>query len=145
MGHSFCLRVAPESRPYPAANVNRGTNRPDKWTNLWISDPRRPLPAWLELQWNEPREFNTVQITFDTDANRRVTLPLYRYPDCVKDYAIECRAGGSWRALAESKDNYFRRRVHRFEPVRSDRLRLNVLATNGAPSARVYEIRVYND
>lgn len=78
-------------------------------------------------------------------ANRRVTLPLYRYPDCVKDYSIECRLGGSWRTVAEARENYFRRRVHRFEPVRSDRLRLTVLATNGAPAARVYEVRVYNE
>lgn len=86
-----------------------------------------------------------MQVTFDTDANRRVTLPLYRYPDCVRDYSIECRTGSSWQALAQAKDNYFRHAVHRFPAVRSNRLRLNVLATNGAASAPVYEIRVYNE
>ncbi len=145
MGRSLCLRVSPESRPYAASNVIRGTNRPDMWTNIWISDPTQPLPAWLELRWPAPIQLNTVQITFDTDANRRVTLPLFRYPDCVKDYRVESWAGGSWQTLAEISGNYMRRRVHRVDRVRTDRLRLLVTATNGAPSARIYEIRVYDE
>lgn len=144
-GRSLCMRIAPESRPYAAANVIRGANRPDRWTNLWISAPQQGLPAWLELQWATVKEFNTIQVTFDTDANRRVTRPLFRYPDCVKDYRLEYSTGGAWKNLVEVTDNYFRRRVHRFNTVRTDRVRLYVLATNGAKSARVYEIRVYNE
>jgi hypothetical protein len=51
--------------------------------------------------------------------------------------------GGSWRTIESVKDNYFRRREHTFEAVEADRLRLRVHATNGAPTARVYEVRVY--
>jgi hypothetical protein len=29
--------------------------------------------------------------------------------------------------------------------VTSDRLRINVLETNGSPEARIYEVRIYND
>ena len=58
---------------------------------------------------------------------------------------LECRAGGSWKTLVEVSDNYFRRRVHRVEGVRSDAVRLQVRATNGARSARVYEVRVYDE
>ena len=144
-GRSLCLRLRPESQPYPAGNVIRGTNRPDMWSNIWISDPGRGLPAWLQFQWPSPRQFNTVQLTLDTDANRRVTLPLFRYPDCVRDYALESWEGGSWRTLVEVRENYARRRVHRFDPVRSDRLRVVVRATNGARSARIYEVRVYQE
>ena len=144
-GYSFCLRVTPESRPYSPGNVIRGTNRPDRWSNIWISDPARDLPAWIELQWPSVKQFNTIQLTFDTDANRRLTLPLFRYPDCVRDYRLECGSAGGWQSIAEVKGNYARRRVHRFETMQSDRVRLTVLATNGAPSARVYEIRVYRE
>jgi len=145
MGRSLCMRVFPQARPYPARNVNHGTNRPDMWTNIWISDPRRGLPAWLELKWSSPVSFNTVQITFDTDANRRVTLPLFRYPDCVKNYRVECRVRGSWGTLAEVYGNYMRRRLHHFTRVRTDRLRVFVTATNGADAARIYEVRVYDE
>ncbi|MCA9410397.1 MAG: hypothetical protein KC944_04255, partial [Candidatus Omnitrophica bacterium] len=144
-GRSFCMRVAPESRPFAASNINRGSNRPDQWTNLWMSDPREGLPASLTLQWDKPIRFNTVQIVFDTNMNRRVRDAFYRYPECVKEYNLESETGGSWRMLAKEEENYMRRRVHRFEPLFSDRLRLNVLATNGVPNARVYEIRVYDE
>jgi len=43
------------------------------------------------------------------------------------------------------KDNYQRHRQHRFKPITTSRLRLEVSATNGSPEARVYEIRVYQE
>jgi hypothetical protein len=144
-GRSFAMRISPRSHPYGAANVVRGTNRPDRWTNVWISDPAAPEPATLELRWVRPVHFTTVQITFDTNANRRVTRPLFRYPECVKDYVVECADGSIWRELAAVRDNYERRRVHVFDRVRSNRLRLRILATNGLASAHVYEVRVYDE
>jgi hypothetical protein len=38
-----------------------------------------------------------------------------------------------------------RRCTHRVDALETEKLRLNVLATNGAPMARVYEIRVYDE
>ncbi len=145
MGRILMMRVTPRQQVYSALNVIRGTHRPDRWTNIWISDPGRRLPAWLELQWPSPVSLTNVQVTFDTDANRRITLPLFRYPDCVKDYRLEHWAGGGWRALAEVKGNYARRREHRFARTSVDRLRLFVSATNGATCGRVYEIRAYDE
>jgi len=142
-GYAFCLRVSPECRPYAPANVIRGTNRPDTWTNIWISDPGQKLPAWLELRWSTPQRFSTVELTFDTETNRRVELPLFRYPDCVRDYTLQVPTATGWRDLLSIEDNYMRRRVHRVDTAETDRLRLNVRATNGAPTARVYEVRVY--
>jgi hypothetical protein len=141
IGHCYALKLTPPSRPYGAQNINHGTHRPDRWSNIWISAPK--LPAEVELQWPQPLKFNTVLLTFDTNTGRRETEPLFRYPDCVKDYELQARMGGSWRTIESVKDNYFRRREHTFEAVEADRLRLRVLATNGAPTARVYEVRVY--
>lgn len=144
-GKVLCMRVAPESRPYEATNAVRGTNRPDQWTNLWISDPSAGLPAQLELQWPRPRRFNQVELAFDTDFSRRRRLPLFRYPECVKDYDLTAANGGAWKILAEVRDNYVRRRVHRFDPIEAERLQIRVLSTNGTPSARIYEVRVYDE
>jgi hypothetical protein len=66
-GECFGMKVAPQSRPYGAQNVNRGTHRPDKWTNIWISDPAQALPQHVELAWTSPQSFNTVLLTFDTN------------------------------------------------------------------------------
>lgn len=139
------MRVFPESHPFEAENVVRGTNRPDLWTNLWMSDSNAPLPAWLELSWPGPKRFNRIELTFDTNMNRRVRLPLFRYPECVRDYTIEHNGGGGWTTLVEERDNYRRCRAHAFDTVEASRLRLIVHATNGVPEARVYEVRVYDE
>lgn len=45
---------------------------------------------------------------------------------------------------AERKDNYFRRVVHTFPRIRSDRLRITARETNGSKTAGIYEVRIYN-
>ncbi|MEO6828263.1 MAG: FAD-dependent oxidoreductase [Acidobacteriaceae bacterium] len=144
-GQSFSLRVLPEQRPYTAQNIVRGTNRPDLWTNIFVSDAAQALPAWVELQFPNSIQFNQIQVTFDTDTNRRIRLPLFRYPECVKRYEIAVPQGSGWRTIAGEDDNYARRRVHAVEATTSDRLRINILETNGAPNVRIYEVRIYNE
>ncbi|HEU0121049.1 MAG TPA: FAD-dependent oxidoreductase [Bryobacteraceae bacterium] len=137
---NFAVKLQPPQQPYVPANLTRGGNRPDRWTNLWISES---LPAAAELRWTSPQRFNTVQLIFDTDMNRHSRSPLFRYADCVKDYHLEVEIGGAWKRIAGETGNYMRRRVLTFDAVESSALRLTVRETNGAPSARVYEIRVY--
>jgi hypothetical protein len=123
--------------------VVRGANRPDRWTNIYISDPAQSPSAWLELQLPRRTRFNQIQVTFDTDVNRRIRLPLFRSPECVKRYDIAVWLAGAWQQIADVSDNYYRRRVHTFSPVDSDRVRINVHETNGTQSARIYEVRLY--
>ncbi len=137
---NFGMRVGPEQRPYGAGNVVRGTGRPDRWTNLYVSDS---LPAWVELRLPERRRIDRVQLVFDTDVNRHSRKALFVYPDCVKRYEVQVWAGGAWRRVAGEEDNHLRRRVLRFAPVETDRVRVEILETNGAKAARVYEVRVY--
>lgn len=144
-GRALVLRTLPEQHPYGAQNVIRGTNRPDRWTNIFLSDPSQGLPAWIELRFPAAMQMNEVQITFDTDCNRRISLPLFRYPECVKRYEIAIPRGGAWKTIVQEDDNYARRRVHRVDSVTASRLRINMLETNGSPQARVYEVRVYQE
>lgn len=144
-GKSLCIRLTPDSSPYQPMNIIKGTNRPDMWSNIWVSDPRKNLPASIELEWKAPVEFNKVQLTFDTDQNRRVILPLFRYPDCVKDYVIEYYNGTSWKKVLSQEDNYIRRREHQFDKIKAGKIRITILATNGANTARIYEVRAYNE
>jgi hypothetical protein len=143
-GRSFVLRLSPEQQPYGPQNVVRGTHRPDRWTNIFLSDPARGLPAWLELRLPTPVRFNEIQLTFDTDANRRVGLPLFRYPECVKKYEIAIPQGDGWTTLVQADGNYFRRRVHTVDAVTTNRVRINIHETNGSPQARIYEVRLYH-
>jgi hypothetical protein len=138
---AFVMKVQPEQRPYGPSNVNTGTNRPDRWPNIYVSDPDQSLPAWLELRFPSPVRVNRIHITFDTDTNRRVTLPTFRYPECVKRYEVAILKNGQWQTVVEEHDNYFRSRVHRFAPTYASGIRLNLLEKQ----ARVYEVRVYDE
>jgi FAD-dependent oxidoreductase family protein len=137
------MRMEPASRPYGAANVINGVARPETMPNLWISAPG--LPQTLTLELAGPATVSEVRIAFDNNLGRitRSTPPLYVAPELVKDYRVEVRSGGEWRTVVEVESNRHRHRVHRFEPVPADALRLVALSTNGAPEARIYEVRVY--
>jgi hypothetical protein len=109
-----------------------------------LPDPEQPLPQWLCLEFPESREFNAVYLTFDTDMNRRShDVPLV--PQCVRDYELSFDDGTEWITLVKETGNFQRRRLHRFDPVTASQLKLTVHATCGAPSARLFEIRVYNE
>jgi len=104
------------------------------------------MPQWIELDFAAPTRLNTVYLTFDTNMNPRhtkVTAPFV--PECVRDYELAVPEGDHWRVLVRETENFQRHRVHRFDPVVASRLRLTVHATNGARSARVFEIRVYDE
>ncbi len=127
-----------------AENVIDGVARiVGKQTHMWSSDPAKPLPQWIELDLGTPKSFNAVNLTFDTDMNLRwPAKPLAR--QCVRDYEIACDDGaGGWRTHASVKDNFQRWRPHRFPTVTARRIRITVTRTNGDPTARIFEARVY--
>ncbi|MEW6048280.1 MAG: hypothetical protein AB1609_17690, partial [Bacillota bacterium] len=72
-----------------------------------------------------------------------VRQPTQAVPEVVRDYRILGDHEGTWRTLAHVERNYLRMRRHRWEPVRCRRLRVEVLATNGAPCAEIFEVRAY--
>jgi hypothetical protein len=148
---SHCVLLnAPEQQQADCRpeNVINGYSRiQDTDDYAWVSDPSQSLPQWIELSFKEPVALNTVHLTFDTDMNNPAHLaPLYPYvPQCVRDYELAAWDGRSWTRLAGEPFNYQRHRIHHFDTVETSRLRLTVRATGGAPSARVFEIRVYHE
>ena len=143
----YALRLNPASTPFDPDNVLSGVARPESWTNIWVSDPQCGFPQRLTLDLGECVAFNTVYLTFDTYLHEDTYRfpPLYRVPECVKDYALKVFCRDGWRTVVECRGNYHRRRVHRFETVEADKLELEVQSTNGAPTARVYEVRIYKE
>lgn len=143
-GHTLAYRIAPSQRPFGAIQALSGVTRPHRTTNLWVSDPAQPLPQYLELAWDEPRRISAVQLVFPGHLIREYHAygPFYRDPQCPRDYAVEIESGGSWVRVLEVKGNYQRLRRHSLdEPVTTSKFRIVVTATNGDPSASIYEVR----
>lgn len=145
-GHTLAYKVAPEQKPFSPQQVLSGVTRPHRATNLWISDASQPLPQWLELAWPEPQLLREVQLVFPGHLVREYHAygSFYRDPQCPRDYAIDCWVNGNWARVLEVRDNYQRlRRARLPAPITTDRLRIIVTATNGDPSAAIYEVRCY--
>jgi hypothetical protein len=120
--------------------------RPHRTTNLWRSDPAKGLPQWVQLEWEKPRTISRVELTWAGHLLREIhaTPPFFRDPQCARDYRIEAWIGGEWRAVVSETGNYQRHRIHAFTtPVSALKLRLQIDATNGDPSAALYEMRCY--
>ncbi len=145
-GQTRCVhgeRGAPPDRQFP------GIQR-------WMSDPAHPLPATLELAFEQPVTPREIQLVFDTGLHRHLTLSQHDgytaskmqwghpQPETVRDYTIEGFDGTSWQSLISVKDNYQRLRRHTVTcPVPVRRLRITLSATNGLDHARICEMRVY--
>lgn len=145
-GVTHSMQVEPPQKSYAAANVLSGVTRPHATTNLWRSDPQQSLPQWLELAWKTPQNISEMILTFPGHLLREyhAYAPMYRDPQCVRDYDIQIREGDDWCTVVEVRGNYQRRNVVPFaESLRTDRMRVVVLATHGDPSAAIYEVRLY--
>lgn len=146
-GVTMSVRVEPAQPCYGAANVVSGCARPYKFTNLWKSEEdTHAVPQWLELSWEQPHAIAQVELTFAGSLLREYHAyePFYRDAQCVKDYTISVWADGDWREVLRVEGNYQQKRVHRLpHPVPSQKLRVTVEATNGDPSAAIYEVRCY--
>jgi len=142
------LKIEPVQHPYEPENILSGVTRPDEWTHLWISHPALPLPQSATLECNRTVAFNAVYLTFDTNLGlfANLHLPNWRAPEeTVRDYRLLCESNGIWQELGLYRDNYLRRRIHRFKRMNAEKIRIEILSTWGAPSARLYEIRVYEE
>ena len=150
---TLCCKITPNSKPYSGTNVINGISRTEHWSNIWISDPSKELPQALDLKWDSEQTIREVRLTFDTDLcapdrcygwPREAYRFLFPVRECVKEYRILGREGKEWKELIRVEDNYHRRRIHQLEsPIETKELRVEVLSTYGAKSARIYEIRVY--
>jgi len=145
-GHTLSFKVNGPQTCYEPANVINGVARPAAFTNLWKSDPVLPLPQWIGLTWDDPKRIDQIQLTFAGHLLRELHAyaPFYRDPQCVRDYTISAWIAGKWEKIIEITGNYQRQRVHVLaQSITTDKLRVEVHATNGDDAAQIYEVRCY--
>lgn len=129
-------------------------DRTSEWQNRWavvLGDGE----AWLQLTWDQPQIIREIQITLDTGFHRELTLSASNgvsrnmvrgpQPETVREYRVERLANGQAHPLIAVADNHQRLKRHQFAPVTADAIRIQFQATNGAPQARVFEVRVYGE
>ena len=128
----------------PANVINGYARESADHSNMWASDPDAPFPQWIQLELPEKCPVTSVYLTFDTDLDPRLGGPAFPR-ECVRDYSVAVNHNGKWKTVAEVNANFQRRRIHRFERMETDQIRLTVTNTHGDRSARVFEIRAYDE
>ena len=138
---SLCFHVFPDTSSFIPENIVNGIARPEEWPNIWISDPFQPMPQYVEIDLGKKMTFNKMHIVFDTNLDE--LIPIGPVPQCVRDYSIYYKNGSRWILLHNERHNHLRFRQHNFKTVISQKLKIEITATNGDPTARIYEVRVY--
>ncbi|WP_246096126.1 FAD-dependent oxidoreductase [Paenibacillus sinopodophylli] len=145
-GPTRSFRIEPPQHCFGPEQAVSGVARPHHYTNLWRSDPAESLSQWLELTWEQTQSIGCVELSFPGHLlwEYRGYAPFYRDPQCPKDYRIEAWADGEWTEVEVVRGNYQRHCRHKLErPIETAKLRVVIEATNGDPSAAIYEIRCY--
>ena len=150
LGVMGTMRVFPEIPLGEATNVANGFHRRFSRgpTNVWSS--RDPVPQAITLEWPAPVTIRRVELMFDNLVASRHDHPWERgdrvHPMLAKEYTLEARVDGAWHEIVVERCNIHRFRVHDFDAVATDQLRLTVHANHGdGGSARVYRIGVYEE
>lgn len=129
-----------------AKNVINGVNRahPEE-VNAWISDCKDGLPQSITLTLKESENVSEIHITADTDLAypRSSTRAFVPYDFTATHLTAECFDGEKWIKVFEIKDNYRRKIIAKFEPLKTEKVRVTVHATTGADCAKLNEIRIY--
>ena len=149
--------VTASSAAFPAANVIDGTTRDLKTAfGPWSADSVHrwesvALPATLALELPARSVIREVHLTFDTNFEQELILSMSDYhtrqsaPRAAQSETVKAyRLLLDGKVMVEVGDNYLRKRIHTLASCMIGRkLELEVTATHGAPSARVYEVRIY--
>ena len=145
-GQNFAMIFDPRLGGFEAKNVLGGPDRPTVRPNAWVAALDDPKPT-LSLVWNSAPTISRIELAFDTDLDHPLESVLMGHPErvvpfCVKHYRL---LDGRGRVLHEARENHQTRNVIRPpQPLRTDRLQLEVLETWGAPAA-VFSVRCYEN
>ena len=137
-----------------ACKVINGISRnTDIECNEWISRPLSEGEAALDFRFSEAHMVNEVRLTFDPDLSEERCIsvskafldkePIGVAKDLVKDYTIILSLDGQEVFRTSVRNNYQRLNIVKIPSVRADEALIRIESTNGSPSAKVFEIRIY--
>lgn len=123
-------------------------------SNLWRSREGEPENQWLRLHWDAPVDMRQVRLTLDPDLSEERCIsvskaflekePVGVAPTLLRDYTVTASLDGKpvWTHRVEG--NYQRQNILPLPAgITADALTIRIEATNGAPDARIFEVRVY--
>ncbi len=142
-GRNLAMRIEPALRCFDARQVASGFDRPTTRANAWVAEPSDPRPT-LSLHWDGLQTIRRIELAFDTDFDHPLESVQMGHPErvmpfCVRHFRILDAQG---RVLSECRDNHqTRRTIILPEPVETDVLHVECLATWGGAPASLFGVR----
>ena len=132
---------------YPVEAVNDGERAGAAWSNGggWADGTIATFPDWLVVRFNHLSSIDRVVVyTVQDDWQHPVepddALTFTQYG--LVDFDVEVWDGAAWNAVAQVRGNNLVKRTVTFNPVATDRVRINVLSGLGSLS-RVTEVEAW--
>jgi len=131
--HTTGARIVPEHHSGQAAFLNDGSIVGVYWPREW-GKVSHPLPNWVDIILPSPQKIGRVDV---------YSVYAPGTPPTLLDAQVQvCEADGTWTALASAQQNAADPTSFRFDPVTTERLRLNVTDARGK-RIRLQEIEAY--
>lgn len=121
-------------------------------SNVWESKPLQDFPAILQFTFDQRRNVSRMCLYFDPNLSREIMpsiTSLVRDRQCqgmpeelVRDYRVVLKLNGMEVYRHEARDNY-QRYVTLNIDKEADEACIEVMRTYGYPSARIFEVRLY--
>lgn len=147
------IKVSSELNGKGADKLNNGVTRDEKTSeNCWESDGISGQGESIIIELGEVRNISQIRLTFDSNLSKhqaqtmpsRLAPPLEVSPELIKDYEVSVFNGEKAVWSKRIEDNYQRLNVIDVpEGTEGEKVCVKILATNGYPNARVFEVRVY--
>ena len=144
-GQNLAMAIRPVIDAFDPGNVSDGLGRPTTGVNAWVTDPEDPRPT-LSLHRDAPRAIREIVLTFDSDSDHAMETTLMGHPENVVPFMVTHWRilDGEGQCVAECEDNHQTiNRVRLDEPLVTDRLQVELLATEGDVPATLFGVRCY--
>lgn len=149
------ISVSSERPGYEGFHVINGIARTvGEESNLWRSEGIGPDGEVLSLKLPGVKKISQLRLTFDPNLSEERCIsvskafidkePVGVAKELVKDYRITLYRDGEEMYTKMITDNYQRLNVLNIEDdIWADLVEIRVLAANGDPDARIFEVRIY--
>jgi len=149
------VTASSEQPGFEAAKVINGVARnTGTANNQWRSTGIGPAGETLTLKLARTAAVSSVRLTLDPNLSEERCISVSKAfidkeprgvaPELLKDYEINILHEGTVRWHKQVRDNHQRLNVLNLpEAVTADEVQIRITATNGAPDAHIFEVRIY--
>ena len=136
-----------KSTLYDGSNINNGYIRNYGQPNLWLSELDDVSPE-VCIELAQESTVTKVALTFDNlcdDFDYDTMEHVYDsnvWEQVIKDYDLYGYTNGEWELLREVRNNYQRRNMIEIKKVKYGKIKVKLLATNGAQQYGIYDIEL---